>query len=275
MAAELRQRALSHERLPRLAETFLVNTRLIRGDAETSVSIQNYFSDVSLTAVATAGGPVAPSRGAVTLPPSAELKMEFRHVVARRRTVNSYTGDPMDLSHLATLVRAMAGVTGEVHAELSDGSMVPIHKRAAPSGGGLYPIDVYVGALRVRSLAPAFYRYQPQSDLLVPIEATTTPSALTECTAMSDDLLSLSRATAVFFMVGRPWRSMRKYGGRGMRLVFLEAGAMAQNLNLAAVALGYGSADYASFFDDEIHDVLNLDGLYDALIHSTVVGVPA
>jgi SagB-type dehydrogenase family enzyme len=76
----------------------------------------------------------------------------------------------------------------------------------------------------------------------------------------------------LLLLVGRPWRSMRKYGARGMRHVFLEAGAMAEHVHLAATALGLGSVDCSSVYDDEAHEALGMDGLYEALLHVVVVG---
>jgi SagB-type dehydrogenase family enzyme len=90
-----------------------------------------------------------------------------------------------------------------------------------------------------------------------------------------DELISLGRANVVFLLVGRPWKTMRKYGARGMRFLFLEAGAITQHINLAAVAAGFGSVECGSVYDDEVHEVLQLDGVYEAVLHSVVVGAPA
>jgi SagB-type dehydrogenase family enzyme len=72
--------------------------------------------------------------------------------------------------------------------------------------------------------------------------------------------------------VARPWRSMRKYGSRGVRYVFVEAGAIAQCVHLAAEALGVGTVDCASVYEDEAGDVMGIDGLFEQLVHTVVVG---
>jgi nitroreductase len=59
-----------------------------------------------------------------------------------------------------------------------------------------------------------------------------------------------------------------------MRHVFLEAGAIAEHVNLAAAALGIGSVDSSSFYDDEVHEALGIDGVFEALVHAQVLGVP-
>jgi nitroreductase len=54
----------------------------------------------------------------------------------------------------------------------------------------------------------------------------------------------------------------------------MEAGAIAQNANLAAVALGYGSVECASVYDDEMNEALGLDGVFRSYVHAVVVGYP-
>jgi SagB-type dehydrogenase family enzyme len=68
---------------------------------------------------------------------------------------------------------------------------------------------------------------------------------------------------------------MRKYGNRGLRFLFLEAGAMAQNIHLACEALGLGSFDCASVYDDEVHEALGIDGLHESLLHTVIIGAGA
>ena len=60
-----------------------------------------------------------------------------------------------------------------------------------------------------------------------------------------------------------------------MRYVFLEAGAMAEHISLAAVGIGIGDVHCGSFYDDEVHEAMGIDGLHEALIHSVFLGSPA
>ena len=91
---------------------------------------------------------------------------------------------------------------------------------------------------------------------------------------MPEDLLSLPRAAAVLLLIGRPWKAMRKYGPRGARFVFIEGGAVAENVHLACGALGLGTVDCASVRDDDMHRALDLDGELRLLVHTVVVGEP-
>ena len=55
-------------------------------------------------------------------------------------------------------------------------------------------------------------------------------------------------ATILIFITALFERSTFKYQDRGYRYTLLEAGHVAQNLNLVANALGYGAVNIGGFF---------------------------
>jgi len=65
-----------------------------------------------------------------------------------------------------------------------------------------------------------------------------------------------------------------KYGERAYRYVYLDAGHVAQNLALAAVSLGLGSCQIAATFDDEVNELLGVDGEEESALCMSVVGCP-
>lgn len=69
-------------------------------------------------------------------------------------------------------------------------------------------------------------------------------------------------------------RSKWKYHQRAYRYVYLDAGHIAQNVALAAVALGLGSCQVAALYDDEVDALLGVDGTEESVIYMTVVGRP-
>jgi SagB-type dehydrogenase family enzyme len=146
--------------------------------------------------------------------------------------------------------------------------------RTAPSGGGLYPIDVYAVSLRVTDLERGVYRYDPLSDSLVQVGGRVDVDKVLSAFAVPEELVTLAQAAAIFLLIGHPWRSMRKYGSRGARFLLIEAGAIAQNIGLTTEALGFGSVDCASVYDDEVHEAIRIDGLYEILLHTVIVGCP-
>jgi len=268
----LRYRCLGQQKRPRAAEDFLLNSRLVRRDRETETSIISYFSDAAALTIALTDREPALSGAVVPLPKSAGLLMELGEVLRRRRSIRRYTGDQLELSHLATMLRAGFGVTGTTDLPLSTGGQRALNLRAAPSGGGLYPIEALIASLNVKDLSKGIFRLIVSQDSLSQTGGISDLTSFLDSFAAPEEFISLSSANAVILLVARPWRSMRKYGDRGLRLVLIEAGEIAAQINLAATALGLGTLDCASFYDDEIHEAIGVDGLYQTLVHAIIIG---
>jgi SagB-type dehydrogenase family enzyme len=210
----------------------------------------------------------------VSLPTSVRLRREVGDTIETRRSCRLYTGDSISLAYLATLVRHAAEITAWEEVELLSGERESIGFRSAPSGGALYPIDLYCIAQRVDRLPRRVYRYSPRRDVLIEVAPADTADAILKAFAVPEDLINLLSAAAIFLLMGHPWRSLRKYGSRGGRYLFLEAGGIAENIHLSAHALGLGSVACASVYDDEIHEALKVDGIFESLLHTIVVGQP-
>ena len=79
-------------------------------------------------------------------------------------------------------------------------------------------------------------------------------------------LVALIVLTAIFD------RARHKYGERGYRYVYMEAGHISQNIFLQAVSLGLGSVAVGAFLDQEVNRILGIDGREEAAIYLHAVG---
>ena len=70
-------------------------------------------------------------------------------------------------------------------------------------------------------------------------------------------------------------RSEWKYRDRAYRYFYLDAGHMAAQLSLAAVALGLGSCPIAAFYDNEANSLLGVDGESEGVVYMMTVGRPS
>jgi SagB-type dehydrogenase family enzyme len=187
----------------------------------------------------------------------------FWEVLARRRSVREYARPHLTLDDLAALLWAAAGVNRVVNG-------YPF--RTAPSAGGLYPIETYLAAHRVGGLASGVYHYAVLEHCL---ERLRSGDVRGEMAAAALDQDTASEADAVFIWSAVFGRSMWKYGQRAFRYIYLDAGHIAQNVALTAVALGLGTCQIAALFDDEANELLGLDGEEESVIYLTTVGRPA
>jgi len=63
-----------------------------------------------------------------------------------------------------------------------------------------------------------------------------------------------------------------KYGERGYRYIYMEAGHISQNLYLQAASLGLGSVVIGAFIDDDMHKLLQIDGRKEIVVSIQAVG---
>jgi SagB-type dehydrogenase family enzyme len=68
---------------------------------------------------------------------------------------------------------------------------------------------------------------------------------------------------------------MWKYGQRGYRYVWLDAGHLAQNLCLTATAENLGAVTVGAFFDAELNILLDLPAGEEDAVYIVCIGQPA
>jgi SagB-type dehydrogenase family enzyme len=270
----LRYRAQNQLRETNVAEEFLVNSRIRRFDREFGLSAQGFYYGAPALMSSLVGHESCGDEARIELSEPIALKMEIGQAMRRRRSKRDYSGEKLGFDEFSTLIWSAAGVTGRGEVSHLRGGRTSIYFRTTPSGGALYSIELYVAALNVDRVPIGLYRHEAISGNVVEVGGSSTIDRLLATFCVNDDQISLSRASSIFLLIARPWRAMRKYGPRGLRHVFIEAGSMAQNVHLACVALGLSSVDCSSVYDDEAHEALGVDGLYETLVHVVVIGDP-
>lgn len=205
-------------------------------------------------------------RPACVLPPPAFPAVSFESVLRGRRSGKAFGLEPLGLQALSTILFAAYGVTGH------DGDAAGrADRRAVPSAGALYPLDVYVAVQRVRSLAPGLYHYAPDRHVLAELRQTD----LREELATGIIEASLAGAPVMVIIAAAFWRSRVKYGLRGYRFTLLEAGHLAQNIQLTAASLNACALPVGGFFDRRIDELLAIDGLHEATVYLMALGPSA
>ena len=191
----------------------------------------------------------------------------FDDVVAARRSGRGFADADLELAVLAKLLHQSYGVTGEVRLPGGIGRSL----RAAPSAGALYPAESYLGVRRVDGLRPGIYHYNVPEHALALLAAGDPTERIYEAWCWQE---GARQAAVVLIIAGVMGRTKRKYGERGYRYVLLEAGHIAQNLLLAAAALGLAAVTTGGFFDDAANELLRLDGVEETVLYSAFVGKP-
>ena len=193
----------------------------------------------------------------------AELDAPLGTLLERRASHRDFTGTPLPLETLGRLLYASYGVRGVRDFE---GQRFP--HRPAPSAGGLYPLELYLALQHVEGVADGVYHYDAAAHALELRRPGAAQPRLAELT-LGQEMLGVANAVVLVAAVFE--RTMWKYGQRGYRYVWLDAGHLGQNLYLVADALGLGAVAVGGFFDAELHALVGLPEDEEQVIY--VVGI--
>jgi SagB-type dehydrogenase family enzyme len=190
----------------------------------------------------------------IDLPPVSVGSVRLHHVLDERRSQTPAAAQPLSLAAVASIL----GAAYRSH----EG------RRPVPSGGALYPLELYLIALEVAELAGEITHYNPyrhRLERLRPVDRGAVARALVE-PELVENAAALVVVTAMF------WRSRFKYGLRGYRFALLEAGHAVQNAVLAAAALGIAARPLGGYYDRLLDSLVGADSLDEASVYALLLG---
>jgi SagB-type dehydrogenase family enzyme len=193
--------------------------------------------------------------------PQVEAHTALERTIEARRSIRTFSGAPLGVDQLARLLFFTYGRTDR------RGSF-----RAVPSGGALYPLELYLAALNVDGLEAGIYHYAGETHHLDVVEAGNCHAALRD--VLYSKGIDIDRASAVVVVTAAFQRSTIKYFDRGYRTVLMEAGEAAQNLSLLATSMDLGACLVDGFNDDRLSELLDIDGVDEAPLLAAVLGRP-
>jgi SagB-type dehydrogenase family enzyme len=184
------------------------------------------------------------------LPPPTRPTCSLWSAFERRRSRRDF-GRTVTRAELATLLDAAYGIR--------DGS-----RRTVPSGGALYPLEVYV-AVRGEGV----YRYDPELHALEEHDLGDPWPALEAACPLPGLLRDGAAALLVLGVFGR---TRFKYGQRGYRFALLEAGHVVQNAVLAAAALDLAALPLGGYYDAQVDALVGADGVEESVVYGLILG---
>jgi len=204
-----------------------------------------------------------PDNPKIELPKQNNIKTEtLNHAILNRRSIRDFSKKPLSKEHLSYLIWASTGIQRKERG---------FEYRTAPSAGALYPIETYVVINNVKNIAQGVYHYNIESNHLEEIKKGDYRSAIAEA-ALNQPMCY--HAAAVFIWTAIFNRSKCKYGQRAYRYIYLDAGHIAENLALSATSINLGTCQIAALYDDEVNQIIDIDGITESTIYLSVVGVP-
>lgn len=205
--------------------------------------------------------------GTVDLPSSSmPLDVSLKEAIANRRSASSLAPITLTLETVATLLRLAYGVTRD-----NKGTSFSRPFRAVPSAGALYPLELFFYTAYTDNLPTGLYHYNPPRNQVRLLREGQFASTIARA-MVGPNASAIIGASLIIFITAVFERSIFKYGDRGYRFIFLEAGHVAQNINLVTTGLNLGCLNIGGFRDRQVDDFLGLDGVTHSLIYLVAIG---
>ncbi len=219
----------------------------------------HYTGEIGNYSLEKPSGPPPSQQLTVKLPvPEKYGRMTVEEAISKRRSIRSYKDKPLTIFKISQLLWAAQGITSK------DG------KRAAPSAGATYPIELYLVVGKAENLEPGVYHYNPENHSLTLIFPGDVRAELMDA-CLGQDWVGEAPVSIVICAVYE--RTTARYGDRGIRYVHIEVGCVCENIYLEATSLGLGTVAVGAFYDDKVASILQLPAQVKPLLVMPV-GIP-
>jgi SagB-type dehydrogenase family enzyme len=184
---------------------------------------------------------------AIKLPkPKTIGSVSVEEAINSRRTRRTFEDKPLTLENLSQVLWAAQGITNERWKH-----------RAAPSAGALFPMDVFIIVRKdgVKELDAGIYKYIPDGHYL---QTEAEGDFNSELRTVGYSQTFFAESPVCLILAAEPVRTTWKYGERGIHYIYIEAGHIAENIQLIGESLGFSVGLVGAFKDDGVASLLKL-----------------
>jgi SagB-type dehydrogenase family enzyme len=206
------------------------------------------------------------NREEIPLSSFSDVNSGLLEFIRARRSIWQYSSRSISFTQVSGLLRTAYGVIRREDL----GSYVLPH-RTVPSGGGLYPLEVYVIILIENDrLSKGLYYFHKEKEYLVFLKSGDFREKLKELIWTANE--AVETASLFLIITARFSRECEKYANRGYRHIWLEAGHVAQNVYLYCIDQNLGTVELSGFLDEKLCSFLGINPREEAPITILAVG---
>lgn len=201
-----------------------------------------------------------PAIGKLSIP-----QISLHKAIETRRSLRKYDSAGLSLEELSYLLWASAWAR-----DFRSNERMEVTFRNVPSAGSRHPFECHVLVRDVAGLKPGLYYYHPVKHCLVRMDTAESVAEDIYNGCMRQEMVKTASVTFIFTAV--PYRTSWRYGQRGYRYLYLDAGHVGQNIHLAAEAIDAGACMIGAYLDEAMNDCLGVDGTNEFVIYIATVG---
>ncbi|MDQ7096618.1 SagB/ThcOx family dehydrogenase [Desulfosporosinus sp. PR] len=202
----------------------------------------------------------------IKLPKPSEIvtePVELRRVIEQRKSIRNYSTVALTIEQLSYLLWCTQGVKTVVQGIST--------LRNVPSAGARHAFETYLLINNVKGITPGLYRFLALEHSLISVSLDQYISDKVTKACFNQTFIKSSSVTFIWTVI--PYRMNWRYGERGYRYLYLDAGHVCQNLYLSAESINCGACAIAAYSDDELNQLLGLDGKEQFVIYLATVGM--
>lgn len=178
---------------------------------------------------------------AIQLPaPSFDSNTSVENALLTRRSERAFRQDAIKLEDLSQILWAAQGITTRIDTvpfwwtgEKWSGGL-----RTAPSAGGLFPIELYIAVGNAESLDPGLYKYNALNHTILKVMDGDKREDVRQAAL---NQIAVKNGQVCIIIAANIGRTEYKYKARATQYVYIESGAVVQNIYLQCNTLGIGT----------------------------------
>ena len=198
----------------------------------------------------------------ITLPKPEDANISLSQSIINRQSERNFSKKPVNLQQLSNLLFYSAGITKKESLGYDNG------RRAYPSGGARYPLEIYLAVFEGKDIKEGIYHYNVKNHGLEELLKGNYRQEFLG--AVGQDMVKESSFLLLISAVFN--RTIAKYKDRGYRLILLEAGHLGQNISLVSTALNLKSCALGGFLDDKCSEILDIEKDNESVIYIFACG---
>jgi len=189
-------------------------------------------------------------------------RIDLLSAMSNRKSRRTFSSERLTLEELTYLLWATQGIH-----KTRGGNMA---FRTVPSAGARHSFETYLFIMRVEGIPHGLYRYLPvENELLFLSEVKDMEQRLTKA-CLNQRFVSQGAVTFVWATI--PYRMEWRYHLAAHRVILIDVGHVCQNLYLACEAIGAGTCAVGAYDQDQLDNLLDLDGIDEFALYLAPVG---
>ncbi len=192
-----------------------------------------------------------------------KIKKSLIDTLKQRHSSRTFSGSGMNIQEFSTILKYSFGISKR---SMNYNGIIASTRYYA-SGGGLYPIDVYILANNISAVKKGIYKYQPYSHSLYPLGDRMDVKVLLQYGDFDFDSYS--------FVVLYEYdlnKNYLKYGELSLLTTLVEVGNMSHNFELVCASLDFSACQIAGFDKPYAQKCIGLDGINSHILFVNICG---